>query len=113
MHIERLIKNYVFLNSGLTIIYNGQKFFSKNGLQDLLNENMTSESLYPIIHLSGYDIEIALTHGNQYGEEYYSFVNGQHTTQGGTHQTAFREAVTRTIKEYYNKITTTPTFAWV
>jgi len=103
MHIERLIKNYVFLNSGLTIIYNGQKFFSKNGLQDLLNENMTSESLYPIIHLSGYDIEIALTHGNQYGEEYYSFVNGQHTTQGGTHQTAFREAVTRTIKEYYNK----------
>ena len=103
IHIERLIKNYVFLNSGLTIIYNGQKFFSKNGLQDLLNENMTSESLYPIIHLSGYDIEIALTHGNQYGEEYYSFVNGQHTTQGGTHQTAFREAVTRTIKEYYNK----------
>ena len=103
MHIERLIKNYVLLNSGLTIIYNGQKFFSKNGLQDLLNENMTSESLYPIIHLSGYDIEIALTHGNQYGEEYYSFVNGQHTTQGGTHQTAFREAVTRTIKEYYNK----------
>ncbi len=103
IHIERLIKNYVFLNSGLSIVYNGQKFFSKNGLLDLLNENMTSESMYPIIHLSGDDIEIALTHGNQYGEEYYSFVNGQHTTQGGTHQTAFREAVTRTIKEYYNK----------
>ncbi len=103
IHIERLIKNYVFLNSGLSIIYNGQKFFSKNGLLDLLNENMTSESMYPIIHLSGDDIEVALTHGNQYGEEYYSFVNGQHTTQGGTHQTAFREAVTRTIKEYYNK----------
>lgn len=103
IHIERLIKNYVFLNSGLSIIYNGQKYFSKNGLLDLLNENMTSESMYPIIHLTGPDIEIALTHGNQYGEEYYSFVNGQHTTQGGTHQTAFREAVTRTIKEYYNK----------
>ncbi|MCK9299953.1 MAG: DNA topoisomerase IV subunit B [Bacteroidales bacterium] len=103
LHIERLIKNYVFLNSGLSIIYNGQKYYSKNGLLDLLNENMTSESLYPIVHLTGEDIEIALTHGNQYGEEYYSFVNGQHTTQGGTHQTAFREAVTRTIKEYFNK----------
>lgn len=103
IHIERLIKNYVFLNSGLSIIYNGQRFYSKNGLLDLLNENMTSESLYPIIHLKGDDIEVALTHGNQYGEEFYSFVNGQHTTQGGTHQTAFREAVSRIIKEYYNK----------
>lgn len=101
--IESLLKNYVFLNTGLTIVFNGKKFNSKNGLVDLLNENMTLEPLYPIIHLSGEDIEVALTHGNQYGEEYYSFVNGQHTSQGGTHQTAFREAVTRTIKEFYAK----------
>jgi topoisomerase IV subunit B len=101
--IESLLKNYVFLNTGLTIVFNGKKFNSKNGLVDLLNENMTLEPLYPIIHLSGDDIEVALTHGNQYGEEYYSFVNGQHTSQGGTHQTAFREAVTRTIKEFYAK----------
>jgi len=101
--VEVLLKNYVFLNSGLSIYYNGKRFFSKNGLVDLLNENITSEPLYPIIHLTGEDIEVAITHGNQYGEEYYSFVNGQHTTQGGTHQTAFREAVTRVIKEYYNK----------
>jgi topoisomerase IV subunit B len=101
--IESLLKNYVFLNTGLTIVYNGKKFNSKNGLVDLLNENITSEPLYPIIHLSGEDIEVAITHGNQYGEEYYSFVNGQHTTQGGTHQTAFREAVSRIIKEFYNK----------
>jgi topoisomerase IV subunit B len=101
--IEPLLKNYVFLNTGLTIIYNGKKFNSKNGLVDLLNENITSEPLYPIVHLSGEDIEVAITHGNQYGEEYYSFVNGQHTTQGGSHQTAFREAVSRTIKEFYNK----------
>jgi len=102
-YIETLIKNYVFLNSGLNIFYNNKKFFSKNGLVDLLNENITSEPLYPIIHLQGEDIEVALTHGNQYGEEYYSFVNGQHTTQGGTHQSAFREALSRTIKEFYTK----------
>lgn len=102
-YIENLLKNYVFLNTGLTIIYNDRKFFSKNGLVDLLNENMTSEALYPIIHLKDDDIEIVLTHTNQYGEEYYSFVNGQHTTQGGTHQSAFRETLSRVIKEYYNK----------
>lgn len=102
-YIESLLKNYVFLNTGLSIFYNDKKFFSKNGLVDLLNENITSEPLYPIIHISGEDVEIAITHGNQYGEEYYSFVNGQHTTQGGTHQSAFREALSRTIKEYYNK----------
>ncbi|MDP4277919.1 MAG: ATP-binding protein, partial [Bacteroidota bacterium] len=101
--IEGLLKNYVFLNSGLTINYNGKKYSSKNGLVDLLNDNMTSEPLYPIIHLAGEDIEVAITHGNQYGEEYYSFVNGQHTTQGGTHQSAFRESLSRVIKEYYNK----------
>ncbi|WP_165024722.1 DNA topoisomerase IV subunit B [Dysgonomonas sp. ZJ279] len=102
-YVENLLKNYVFLNTGLTIVYNGKKFFSKNGLVDLLNENMTSEPLYPIIHLKDEDIEVVITHSNQYGEEYYSFVNGQHTTQGGTHQSAFREAVSRVIKEYYNK----------
>ncbi len=102
-YVESLLKNYVFLNSGLTIMYNGKKFYSKNGLVDLLNENMTTDPLYPIIHLHGEDIELVLTHANQYGEEYYSFVNGQHTTQGGTHQSAFREAVSRVIKEYYNK----------
>ena len=101
--VETLLKNYTFLNSGLSIFYNGKKFYSKNGLQDLLVENMTVEPLYPIIHLKGEDIEIVLTHSNQYGEEYYSFVNGQHTTQGGTHLTAFREHISRTIKEYYNK----------
>jgi topoisomerase-4 subunit B len=102
-YIETLLKNYVFLNTGLTILYNGKKFFSKNGLVDLLNENMTSEALYPIIHLQGPDIEVAITHANQYGEEYYSFVNGQYTTQGGTHLSAFRESLSRVIKEYYNK----------
>ena len=102
-HIEPLLKNYVFLNTGLSIIFNGKKFHSKNGLVDLLNENMTTDPLYPIIHLSGDDIELVLTHSDQYGEEYYSFVNGQHTTQGGTHLAAFREAVARTIKEYYSK----------
>lgn len=102
-HIESLIKNYVYLNTGLTIVFNGKKYSSKNGLLDLLNDNMTSPGLYPIIHLKGDDIEIALTHGNQYGEEYYTFVNGQHTTQGGTHQIAFKEAVGRTIREFYNK----------
>ena len=101
--IEPLLKNYVFLNTGLTILLNGRKFHSRNGLVDLLNEYMTTEPLYPIIHLSGADIELVIPHSNQYGEEYYSFVNGQHTTQGGTHLTAFREAATRTIKEFYAK----------
>ncbi len=101
--IEPLLKNYVFLNSGLTILYNGKKFYSRRGLVDLLNENMTTEPLYPIIHLKGEDIEVVITHSNQYGEEYYSFVNGQHTTQGGTHLSAFKEAIGRVIKEYYNK----------
>ena len=101
--IESLLKNYVYLNSGLTILFNGRRFHSKNGLVDLLNEKMTAEPLYPIIHLKGDDIEVVITHINQYGEEYYSFVNGQHTTQGGTHLTAFREAASRTIKEFYNK----------
>lgn len=102
-YIEPLLKNYVFLNSGLSIIFNGKRFYSRNGLVDLLNENMTTDPLYPIIHLKGEDIEMVLTHSNQYGEEYYSFVNGQHTTQGGTHLSAFREAVSKTIKEYYAK----------
>lgn len=93
----------MFLNSGLTIVFNGKKFHSRNGLVDLLNENMTTEPLYPIVHLKGEDIEVVITHSNQYGEEYYSFVNGQHTTQGGTHLSAFREALGRVIKEYYNK----------
>lgn len=101
--VEALLKNYVFLNTGLVINYNGKRFLSRNGLVDLLNENITSEPLYPIIHLTGEDIEVAITHGNQYGEEYYSFVNGQHTTQGGTHQSAFRETLSRVIKEFYNK----------
>ena len=91
------------MNSGLSIIYNGKRFYSRNGLVDLLNENMTTEPLYPIIHLKGEDIEVVITHSNQYGEEYYSFVNGQHTTQGGTHLSAFKESIGRVIKEYYNK----------
>lgn len=98
-----LLRNYTFLNTGLTIIYNGKRLNSKGGLVDLLKENMTNEPLYPIIHLKGDDIEVAITHANQYGEEYYSFVNGQHTTQGGTHLTAFKEAVSRTLKEFYGK----------
>lgn len=102
-YIEPLLKNYVFLNSGLNIMLNGKRFHSRNGLLDLLNENMTSDPLYPIIHLKGDDIEMVLTHAHQYGEEYYSFVNGQHTTQGGTHLSSFREAVSRTIKEYFAK----------
>jgi topoisomerase-4 subunit B len=102
--IENMIWNYVFLNAGLTVNFNGQKFFSERGLYDLLTRNTDSEAnRYPIIHLKGEDIEIAMTHGQQYGEEYYSFVNGQHTTQGGTHQQAFREAVVKTIREYYKK----------
>lgn len=101
--IETMMRNYAYLNTGLTLVYNGKKFASKNGLFDLLTDNMTVEPLYPIIHISGEDIEIALTHTNQTGEEYYSFVNGQHTIQGGTHQAAFREAIGRTIKEFFNK----------
>jgi len=102
--IESMIWNYVFLNSGLTINYNGEKFFSERGLYDLLVRNTDAETIrYPIIHLVGEDIEISMTHGQQYGEEYYSFVNGQHTTQGGTHQAAFREAVVKTIREFYKK----------
>lgn len=102
--VENMIWNYVFLNSGLTINFNGQKFVSEHGLKDLLERNIAAESMrYPIIHLRGEDIEVAMTHGQQYGEEYYSFVNGQHTTQGGTHQAAFREAVVKTIREFYKK----------
>ncbi|MGL5318242.1 MAG: DNA topoisomerase IV subunit B [Bacteroidales bacterium] len=102
-YVIALLKNYTFLNAGLIIYFNGVKYQSKNGLVDLLNENMTSEGLYPIIHIRGEDIEVVITHGNQYGEEYYSFVNGQHTTQGGTHLSAFKESVSRVIKEFYNK----------
>ena len=100
---EELLRNYAYLNTGLTLVYNGKKYTSKNGLLDLLTENMTVSPLYPIIHLKGEDIEIALTHTDQNGDEYYSFVNGQHTIQGGTHQAAFREAIGRTIKEFFNK----------
>lgn len=101
--VETMINNYTYLNAGLQLFYNGKKYVSRNGLLDLLRENMTSEPLYPIIHLKGDDIEVVLTHTDQYGEEYYSFVNGQHTTQGGTHLTAFREHVSRTIKEFSGK----------
>jgi topoisomerase-4 subunit B len=102
-YVESMMRTYVFLNSGLTIFFNGTKFYSRNGLLDLLNENMSSPGLYPIIHLKNHDIEIAYTHGNQYGEDYYSFVNGQHTAQGGTHLMAFREALVKTIREFYKK----------
>jgi topoisomerase IV subunit B len=102
-YIEGLIKNYVYLNSGLSINFNGTRYYSNNGLVDLLNDYMSTECLYPIIHLKDRDIELALTHGNQYGEEYYSFVNGQYTTQGGTHLAAFREAYVKTIREFYKK----------
>ena len=101
--VETLLRNYTYLNTGLTFIYNGQRIISRHGLEDLLKDNMTSEGLYDIVHLKGEDIELAFTHTNQYGEEYYSFVNGQHTTQGGTHQTALKEHIARTIKEFYNK----------
>ena len=101
--VETLLRNYTYLNTGLSILYNGQRILSRNGLEDLLKDNMTSEGLYDIVHLKGEDIEIAFTHTNQYGEEYYSFVNGQHTTQGGTHQSALKEHLARTIKEFYNK----------
>ena len=102
-YIETLLRNYAYLNTGLALVYNGKKFLSKNGLLDLLTENMTVDPLYPIIHIQGEDIEIALTHTNQPSDEYYSFVNGQHTIQGGTHQAAYREAIGRTIKEFFNK----------
>ncbi|PJB11277.1 MAG: DNA topoisomerase IV [Flavobacteriales bacterium CG_4_9_14_3_um_filter_40_17] len=104
-YIERMLKNYVYLNTGLTILFNGEKFYSENGLKDLLEENIPGDDrLYPVIHLIGEDIEVALTHSRtQYSEEYHSFVNGQHTTQGGTHQAAFREALAKTIREFYNK----------
>ncbi len=101
--VEEKLRDYCYLNPGLNIMFNGTKFSSKNGLLDLLSERMTAEPLYPIVHFKGEDIEIAFTHTNQYGDEYYSFVNGQHTTQGGTHQSAFREALARTIKEFYNR----------
>jgi len=102
-YVINMIKNYTFLNAGLVIEYNGQRFHSRNGLRDLLEENLEAEPLYPIIHLHGEDIEIALTHGNQYGEDYYSFVNGQHTSQGGTHLQAFREVLVKTIRDFYKK----------
>ncbi len=102
-YIEDMLKNYTFLNAGLTIEYNGERFYSRNGLRDLLEENMDHDPIYPIIHLKGEDIEVAVTHGNQYGEDYYSFVNGQHTTQGGTHLQAFREVLVKTIREFYKK----------
>jgi topoisomerase-4 subunit B len=102
-YVVSLIKNYVYLNSGLTVKLNGEKYISKNGLLDLLEENMSTDGIYPIIHLKGEDIEVAITHGSQYGEEYYSFTNGQHTTQGGTHLAAFREALVKTIRDFYKK----------
>jgi topoisomerase-4 subunit B len=102
-YVESMLKNYSYLNAGMVINFNGNKIVSRNGLVDLLNDNMNREGLYPIIHLKGDDIEVALTHGMQYGEDYYSFVNGQHTSQGGTHLIAFREALTRTVKEFYKK----------
>ena len=101
--VETMLRNYTYLNTGLIIMYNGRRIQSRNGLKDLLTDNMTNDGLYPIIHLKGEDIEIAFTHTNQYGEEYHSFVNGQHTTQGGTHQSAFKEHIARTIKEFSNK----------
>lgn len=101
--IEDMLWNYAFLNRGLTLTFNGKTFKSENGLRDLLQKNLTGETLYPIIHLEAEDIEIALTHGSHYGEEYYSFVNGQHTTMGGTHQAAFREAVVETVRNFYKK----------
>ncbi len=104
-YVERMLKNYVYLNPGLTIVFNGEKFYSENGLKDLLEDNNNMDDmLYPVIHLKGEDIEVAMTHSKtQYSEEYHSFVNGQHTTQGGTHQAAFREAIIKTIREFYKK----------
>ena len=102
-YVVSMLKNYTYLNAGLIINYNGEKYLSRNGLYDLLQENLGQEPLYPIIHLKGEDIEAAITHGNQYGEDYYSFVNGQHTVQGGTHLAAFREALVKTIRDFYKK----------
>jgi topoisomerase-4 subunit B len=102
-YVDSMLKNYVYLNAGLIINFNGNKFFSRNGLADLLNENMNKEGLYPIVHLKGEDIEIAFTHGLTYGEDYYSFVNGQNTTQGGSHLIAFREAFVKTVRDFYKK----------
>ena len=101
--VETMLRNYTYLNTGLTIMHNGRRIKSRNGLEDLLNDNMTNDGLYPIVHIVGEDIEIAFTHTNQYGEEYHSFVNGQHTTQGGTHQSAFKEHIAKTIKEFFDK----------
>ena len=101
--VEVMLRNYTYLNTGLTIMYNGRRILSRHGLEDLLSDRMTNDALYPIIHLKGEDIEVAFTHANQYGEEYYSFVNGQHTTQGGTHQSAFKEHIAKTIKEFFGK----------
>ena len=101
--VETMLRNYTYLNTGLAIVYNGRRILSRNGLKDLLTDNMTNDGLYPIVHMQGEDIEIAFTHTNQYGEEYHSFVNGQHTTQGGTHQSAFKEHIARTIKEFFGK----------
>ena len=101
--VETMLRNYTYLNTGLTIMYNGRRILSRRGLEDLLKDRMSADALYPIIHLQGEDIEIAFTHANQYGEEYYSFVNGQHTTQGGTHQSAFKEHIAKTIKEFFQK----------
>ena len=102
-HIEIMLRNYTYLNTGLTIMFNGRRINSRNGLVDLLNDNMTNDGLYPIVHLKGEDIEISFTHTKQYGEEYYSFVNGQHTTQGGTHQSAFKKYIAETIKDFSGK----------
>ncbi len=101
--VETMLRNYTYLNTGLAIMYNGRRILSRNGLKDLLTDAMTTDPIYPIIHVKGEDIEIAFTHTNQYGEEYHSFVNGQHTTQGGTHQSAFKEHIAKTIKEFYGK----------
>ena len=101
--VENMLRNYTYLNTGLAIMYNGRRILSRHGLEDLLKDRMTNDPLYPIIHLKGDDIEVAFTHSNQYGEEYYSFVNGQHTTQGGTHQSAFKEHIAKTIKEFFGK----------
>lgn len=102
-YIEKMCRYYSYLNKGLALHFNGRRYVSKNGLLDLLTEAMSEEPLYPIIHLEGHDIEVAFTHGGQYGEEHYSFVNGQHTTQGGTHQTAFREAIVKTLRDFFKK----------
>src|SRR5690606_10895492 len=104
-YVVKMLKNYVYLNTGLTIIFNGEKYYSENGLKDLLSENIKdTDRLYPIIHLKGEDIEVAITHSKtQYSEEYHSFVNGQNTTQGGTHLAAFRESIVKTIRDFYGK----------